>query len=131
MKRLILLVMLGFASAIATTAQAQVSINVSIGSQPRWAPVYYEEVAYEPVVTRYYAPAPRYVSVRRHYRPAPVYYSAPRHYKHYKGHGHKVKYYGAPKHHYRYRESRGNRSRGHYRSERRDPGIERIIRPRG
>jgi hypothetical protein len=118
MKRLILLTMLGFASAIATTAQAQVSINVSIGSQPRWAPVYYEEVAYAPVVTRYYAPAPRYVPVRRHYRSAPVYYSAPRHYKHYKRH--KVKYY-----------NKGYRSRGHYKSERRDPGIERIIRPRG
>ncbi|HMI05071.1 MAG TPA: hypothetical protein VK541_21475 [Pedobacter sp.] len=130
MKRLILLTMLGFASAIATTAQAQVSINVSIGSQPRWAPVYYEEVAYTPVVTRYYAPAPRYVSVRRHYRSAPVYYSAPRHYKHYKGH--KVKYYSAPRrHNYRYREVRGNRSHGHYKSERRDRGIDRIIRPRG
>ncbi|WP_285057909.1 hypothetical protein [Pedobacter ginsengisoli] len=129
MKRLILLAMLGFASAIATTAHAQVSINVSIGSQPRWAPVYYEEVAYRPVVTRYYAPAPRYVSVRRHYRPAPVYYSAPRHYKRYKGH--KVKYYGAPKHHYRHRDDRRDRSRYQYRSERRDPGIERIIRPRG
>ena len=129
MKRLILLTMLGFASAIATTAQAQVSINVSIGSQPRWAPVYYEEVAYRPVVTRYYAPAPRYVSVRRHYRPAPVYYSAPGHYKRYKGH--KVKYYGAPKHHYRHRDDRRDRSRYQYRSERRDPGIERIIRPRG
>jgi hypothetical protein len=129
MKRLILLTMLGFASAIATTAQAQVSINVSIGSQPRWAPVYYEEVAYAPVVTRYYAPAPRYVSVRRHYRSAPVYYSAPRHYKHYKGH--KVKYYSTPRHNNRYREVRGGKSRSYYKSERRDRGIERIIRPRG
>jgi hypothetical protein len=103
MKKLILLGMLGFASAIATTAQAQVSINVSIGSQPRWTPVY-EEVAYTPVVTRYYEPAPRYVAVRhyapvrryvpaRHYyTPAPRRYYAPRHEVRYvrydKAHGH-------------------------------------------
>lgn len=86
--------MLGFASAIATTAKAQVSINVSIGSQPRWAPVYYEEVAYQPVVTRYYAPATRYVAAR-HYAPARRYAPVHHYYK-------PAKRYYAPRHEVRY-----------------------------
>lgn len=126
MKRLILLAMLGIASSLAPTAKAQVSINVNIGSQPRWAPVYYEEVAYQPVVTRYYTP------VRTHYRPAPVHYSSPRHYTRHRTN--KVKYinhYNAPRHHKYKGRGHGKKQHSYYKQGKRDRGIERITRPRG
>jgi len=124
MKKLILLTMLGFASAIATTAQAQVSINVSIGAEPGWAPARYDYVEYVPVR--------RYVPVREYHRPVPVYYSSPRHYNHYRGQKVKyVKYYNAPRNHKKHHQHSGKKYKTDHRQERRDGGTARIIRPRG
>lgn len=97
MKRLILMFTVAIVAATLQTANAQVSLNINIGTQPRYG--YYTDYYARPVVHRtYYAPAPtRYVYVERNnYRPtkhyrvvkSKHYYSAPRHYKkvHYKHH---------------------------------------------
>jgi len=112
MKKLILMAL--FASTCffaSTTAKAQLNINVNIGSQPDWGPVYYEHTSYVPVrryvpVRSYHIPARHYKTGRlRHYR-VPAYY--------------RVKH----KKHSHYKPIK-------YRDEKRDRGIERIIRPRG
>lgn len=109
MKRLTLMFTVAIVAATLQTANAQVSLNINIGTQPRYG--YYTDYYARPVVHRtYYAPAPaRYVYVKRnnyipsrHYKSvkAKRYYSAaPRYYKnvnykhynkpakHHKGHG--------------------------------------------
>lgn len=57
MKKLILLMMLGISSLIYNTANAQISLNVNIGSQPLWGPVGYDHVDYYylPDVDSYYS----------------------------------------------------------------------------
>jgi len=111
MKRLILMFTIAIVAGTLQTANAQVSLNINIGAQPRYG--YFTDYYARPVVHRtYYAPAPaRYVYVERNnYRPSKHYsrvktrhyYSAPpRHhynkkvhykhhnkpFKHHKGHG--------------------------------------------
>jgi hypothetical protein len=78
MKKIILFAGLLF-SSLAFKAQAQVSLNINIGSQPDWGPVGYDHVDYYylPDIDAYYdVPAHRYVYydnnawVRRSYLPA-------------------------------------------------------------
>lgn len=56
MKRLVLLGLLGILGWIPDKAEAQVSINVNIGSQPLWGPVGYDYVNYYylPEIETYY-----------------------------------------------------------------------------
>ncbi|RYG17094.1 MAG: hypothetical protein EOO07_11845 [Chitinophagaceae bacterium] len=100
MKRLTLMFTIAIVAATLQTANAQVSLNINIGAQPRYG--YYTDYYARPVVHRtYYAPIPtRYVYVERNnYRPSKHYrtvrtkhyYSTPsRHYVgkkiHYKHH---------------------------------------------
>jgi hypothetical protein len=113
MKKLILMALVAVAAAIYQPAQAQVSLSVNIGAQPRYG--FYNDYYARPVVHRtYYAPAPRVVYVkqynnnnRRYYAPGrrvvsrsynrpstryynvkQVHYKNNKHaYKHGKGHG--------------------------------------------
>lgn len=64
MKRIILAVIIGVASFTSISAQAQVSLNINIGSQPQWGPTGYDHVDYYylPDVDAYYnVPAKQYV----------------------------------------------------------------------
>ena len=57
MKKLILLTMLGLASAIAQPSSAQVNVSINIGSQPQWGPSGYNYVDYYymPEIESYYS----------------------------------------------------------------------------
>ncbi|WP_276090212.1 hypothetical protein [Pedobacter sp. JY14-1] len=112
MKKLILTALFGsiFFFAI-TTAKAQLNISVNIGSQPNWAPVYYEHINYVPV---------------RHYVPVRSYYIPARHYK-----TGRSKHYHVPGYYKVKHKNHGHYKTFKYRGEKRDRGIERIIRPRG
>ncbi|WAC40250.1 hypothetical protein [Pedobacter sp. SL55] len=101
MKRLILMFTVAMVAATLQSANAQVSLNINIGTQPRYG--YFNDYYVRPVVHRtYYAPAPRVVYVkqnnfssRRYYkpgkrvvsrnyvRPAAKHYVKKAHYKHY------------------------------------------------
>jgi len=64
MKRIILAVIFGVASLTSISTQAQVSVNINIGSQPQWGPTGYDHVDYYylPDVDAYYnVPAKQYV----------------------------------------------------------------------
>lgn len=69
MKKFILLALVVSTTAIFSTAKAQVSLNINIGSQPRYVPIRYTyENYYQPVVHRaYYAPPRRHVLAKRYY----------------------------------------------------------------
>ena len=64
MKRIILAVIIGVASLTSISVQAQVNLNINIGSQPQWGPAGYDHVDYYylPDVDAYYnVPAKQYV----------------------------------------------------------------------
>lgn len=64
MKRLIIAVVFGVASLSSVSTQAQISLNVNIGSQPQWGPSGYNHVDYYylPDIDAYYnVPAKQYV----------------------------------------------------------------------
>ena len=64
MKKLILLAMLGIASAITLPATAQVNVSINIGSQPNWGPSGYDHVDYyylPEIESYYYVPTKKFV----------------------------------------------------------------------
>ena len=64
MKKLVLAMMLGIASAVSIPATAQINVSVNIGSQPQWGPRGYDYVEYyylPDLETYYHVPTKRYV----------------------------------------------------------------------
>jgi len=56
MKRIVLAVIIGVASLSSISTKAQVSLNLNIGTQPKWAPVGHQQAAYYylPDIETYY-----------------------------------------------------------------------------
>ncbi|RYF23293.1 MAG: hypothetical protein EOO42_07440 [Flavobacteriales bacterium] len=109
MKRLTLMFTIAIVAATLQTANAQVSLNINIGTQPRYG--YYTDYYARPVVHRtYYAPAPRYVYVERnHYRPSKHYRSVKS--KHY--YSTSTRYYNNKKGNYKHHNKPFKSHKGH------------------
>jgi hypothetical protein len=64
MKKLILLFLLALGSSVSFKSQAQVSVNINIGSQPQWGPVGYDYVDYyylPDIESYYYVPKRQFI----------------------------------------------------------------------
>ena len=75
MKKFILLATLGISIASYQNAKAQVSFNLTVGSQPSYVPMGYSYGNYyEPVYVNrvHYVPVRRYAPVRNHYVTRPL-----------------------------------------------------------
>jgi len=67
MRRLLLIALLGVMGLIPFRSEAQVSVNVNIGSQPSWGPVGYDHVDYyylPDIESYYYVPKRQFVYLR-------------------------------------------------------------------
>lgn len=68
MKKFILLVAIGMASALYQPAKAQISVNINIGAQPQWGPRGYDYVDYyylPEIQSYYYVPTRQFVYLER------------------------------------------------------------------
>lgn len=107
MKRLIMMFTVAIVAATLQTANAQVSLNINIGAQPRYG--YYTDYYARPVVHRtYYAPT-RYVYVDRNYYRSNKYYR-PGKAKHY--YSTSSRYYSNKKVHYKHHNKSHKNHRG-------------------